>query len=185
MSQTIYVWLILACGLFWLVGVYNRLMRLRARALDVSAALDKQVMVCVRLVNSEATATHRNEDESSMAPHAPFDECWLQLLQATRFADAVWGVSRKNRLSNEAQQRRAESWGHLQDAWSAWLAQPPDLAGARVPDTLAIEWEANAGKVLVIKDALNRILEGYNDAIKQYPARCVSGILGFGVITPL
>jgi LemA protein len=185
MSQTIYVWLILACGLFWLVGVYNRLMRLRSRALDVSAALDKQVMVCVRLVATQAEATDQSDEAPTQAPFAPFDECWLQLLQANRFAEAVWGASRKNRLSDEAQQRRAESWGHLQDAWNAWLAQPPDLAGARVPDTLAIEWEANAAKVLVIQEALNRILEGYNDAIQQYPARCVSGILGFGVIAPL
>ena len=68
MGQTLYVWLLCACLLFWLMGVHNRLMRLRARAIAILSAIEKQVLSGIlpvqhRLVASPADTSNNASDE--------------------------------------------------------------------------------------------------------------------------
>ena len=42
MGFTLLLWIALALAIFWAVGLHNRLMRLRAAAVEGAAAFDKQ-----------------------------------------------------------------------------------------------------------------------------------------------
>jgi hypothetical protein len=48
-----------------------------------------------------------------------------------------------------------------------------------VPEEMQAEWSAIQNKVKAIQEALNAIIENYNDAIAEYPARWVAGWMGF------
>ncbi|CAM8657470.1 hypothetical protein MCEMSEM18_00684 [Comamonadaceae bacterium] len=175
MGQTLYVWLLCACLLFWLMGVHNRLMRLRARALAILSALEKQVLSGIlplqhRLVASPADTSNNASDE--------YRAEWLQAL---RLMEEVWTASRKDRLDIDAQRQRTESWAKLMTAWSAWVSAPPDLAGPCVPDSFRLEWEASTAKAIVISDALNAILKDYNEGVSEPPACWVAHYFGFKV----
>jgi LemA protein len=172
MEQTIYLWLACACFVFWCVGAYNRMVRLRARAIDVLSALEVQIRAAIAMLQMRLGNDQRPYSVNG------FDECRFQLLQSLQLAEAIWGAPRKHRLSPEVQRKRKESWGQLEDAWNAWLATPPDLAGPRVPEPLRHEWETHVYKINTIKDALNRALEAYNDAVGEPPASWLAQTFG-------
>jgi len=175
MGQTLYVWLLCACALFWLVGVHNRLMRLRARVLAILSSLEKQIVSGVLPLHLRLA-----EYPADVSGYV-LDENRAQLGQALGFMEEVWATSRKDRLDNEAQQQRAESWRQVMAAWNAWVSAPADLAGPCVPDSFRLDWEASTAKAIVITDALNAILRDYNEAVSELPARWVAPFFGFKV----
>jgi len=178
MDTSIWLWLAVAAVIFWLVGLYNRLMRLRSRALDVLTALERQVRSSLMLLETFAqsaqmaalTATNSLQDMEAE---------WMEVVRAAQVVEAIWYAPRKNSLSQTAQQKRSDSLVALQSAWSTWANTPPDLAGAPVPEEMQAEWSAIQNKVKAIQEALNAIIENYNDAIAEYPARWVAGWMGF------
>jgi len=178
MDASIWLWLLLAVVIFWLVGLYNRLMRFRIRAMDVLAALERQVGLCLSLLESYG-ASQRPNDIQAEASRGELPEGWARLVQAARLVEAIWGTSRKNGLSTSVQLKRSESWAALQLEWDALIATPPDLAGAPVPDAMRMDWESHRLKAKSIQDALNSILDSYNEAVQEYPARWVATLMGF------
>ncbi len=178
MDTSIWLWLVVAAVIFWLVGLYNRLMKLRSRALDVLTALERQVRSSLMLLETYAQSAQMPALSASNSSQDIADE-WLSVLRAAQVVEAIWYAPRKNSLSQAAQQKRSESLAALQRAWISWANTPPDLAGAPVPEDLQVEWSAIQTKVKAIQEALNVIVESYNDAIAEYPARWVAGWMGF------
>jgi LemA protein len=184
MDASIGLWLFVAATIFWMVGLYNRLMRLRARAQEVLTALERQIHACVVLLVEYGAALPTHGETSSQV-HDPLPEPWAAVAQAAQVLQAIWEAPRKKRLSISAQQKRAYSWYALQTAWEALLATPPDLAGAPVPEALRTQWEGLRQKALSIQDALNLIIQNYNEALQEHPARWVAGLMGFEPSAPI
>lgn len=178
MDVSIWLWLLLAVIIFWLVGLYNRLMRIRVRAMEVLVAMERQVGLCLSLLESYG-ASQRPNDIQADAGRTELSDGWAGLVQAARLVEAIWGASRKNGLSTSVQLKRSESWTALQLEWDALIATPPDLAGAPVPDAMRMDWESHRQKAKSIQDALNAILDSYNEAVHEYPARWVATLMGF------
>jgi hypothetical protein len=178
MDISIWLWLAVATTIFWMVGLYNRLKKLRARALDVLTALERQVQASLTLLDTFGRSAYQ---PASNAPESTQDgsEEWLAVARAAQVVEAIWYSHRKNNFSVNAQQRRSESWNVLQAAWASWINVPPDLAGALVPEGMHTEWNAVQNKIRAIREALNAIVESYNEAISERPARWVVGWMGF------
>lgn len=179
MDTSLWIWLVVALAIFWLVGLYNRLMRIRARALEVLAALERQVKSCAALFSGYDTGA---PDKAAAGAVSPVDlpERWLDLLHAARKLESGWvPASGKHALSVSAQRARTETWSALQHAWDLWAQTPPDLAGPLVPESMCAEWEQLQQKAKAIQDALNLIIDNYNDSVREYPARWVVPMLGF------
>lgn len=161
MNFSIWFWLLAAVGVFWCVGVYNRVMRLKARTLEALNALEKQTRGYVALIQnglpSEWSALHalaRTLDESGRNAITP-------------------PILRKN-LQDFAMAVEA-----LQKQWADTCAVPADLAGAPFPGELQSQWEEVSINVQAARNGYNRNTDAYNESLRQFPANLVVGVMGF------
>lgn len=159
MSSFITVGLVLAIVLFWAVGAYNRLVRLRSSAIAAFGALDQQFQRQLALLQSGFPL--RRED---MAP------ALAGLVGATQQFDSSLKAVRPRPLDDLALRTLAAALDTLHEAWSRWSSEPPDLAGSRVPDALQQQWQQMAQQAEVARAAFNRQVQTYNQALVLFPA---------------
>ncbi|RYY72755.1 MAG: lema family protein, partial [Comamonadaceae bacterium] len=182
--------------LFWFVGAYNRLMRLRSAALAGFATLDAALVRQLDFVQSQAFAPG---DESTRAtPADPAAQVSLQaaigqlttLLAATRLRPlephgmAALGTALKVLLS---------VWQRLHpDAVTSFdadgtLSRPAPLDG--VDDLMAassaIAWPEPSAAAEIARGHFNLAVRAYNAAIGQFPALLVAWVMRLRPATPL
>lgn len=172
MDLSLLLWLFLALLLFWGVGLYNRLMRLRARALEVLGVVEKHASTCVRLVDQYLAAP---QGEAQMLAAGQ----WADLRAAAASLEQVLVQSRPAPLQADAVAELAEAWTRLHTAWREASEGPIDLAGPVMPQEMQDTWAAASLKVQSASGGFNQIIARYNEAIQQYPARWVAAPMGF------
>lgn len=179
MDASVWWWLISAGMLFWLVGLYNRLARQRARAIEVLDVMEKQVRACAGLILAHQQVLMQEAEFGGSL----FDskEHWFHAAKAAQWVETVWGEAASNTLHPSIQKLRAESWQALRTAWSHLLSRSVDMAGFPVPEDLRSAWESSASKDVAVQNALNAILATYNAWVHEYPARLVARLMGFEV----
>jgi LemA protein len=174
-TRTVVYWSVAAVLLFWAVGAYNRLMRLRTEANTAFAAVDTELGRQIDLVRHElppeATQPAALEGGASI---------WTALQAAASQLAASLAAARQKPLDPD----RVAALGAAQDALAtAWdRAQQDDahdLAGPRLPDTvlsrraqLVVQAHAAAG-------LFNQAVARYNEAIAQFPALLLALLFGF------
>ncbi|WP_294772182.1 LemA family protein [uncultured Rhodoferax sp.] len=173
MDVSLLLWLLLAVLLFWSVGLYNRLMRLRARGLEVWAVVEKHARACAALVGQALAHT---EDVVSGALQS---SVWSDLQSAASHLEHVLSQPRLTPLLPADVRALSEAWAALYAAWSRGCAAPHDLAGPVMPADMLESWAHASNKVQSASGGYNQIVARYNEAIQQYPARWVAGIMGF------
>ncbi|MDR7308601.1 hypothetical protein [Rhodoferax saidenbachensis] len=171
MDASLLLWLLLAALVFWSVGLYNRLMRLRARGMEVLQVLEKYMRACAAVVNVALSDGAKTDDK----PPAE----WAALAKAIQALDAAWKLPRPNPLASESLMPLAAAWDAVHAQWLAASDVPADLAGPSVPPELRADWDAGVLKVQSARGGLNQILGRYNEAIRQFPASVVAGVMGF------
>lgn len=159
MSSFITVGLVLAIALFWAVGAYNRLVCLRASAIEAFVALDQQFQRQLALLQSGFPL---QQDDAVPA--------LAGLVGATQQFDSSLKAVRLHPLDDLALRTLAAALDTLHEAWSRWSNQPPDLAGSRVPDALQQQWQQTAQQAEVARAEFNRQVQTYNQAIALFPA---------------
>ena len=161
-------WALLAVILFWWVGVYNRLMRIRARGLDALGSVEKHLKVYGVIVQ----ALLASQGDALSPP-------WRELADAVDNLDAACKRARTSPLASEPMAALTASWDGVQHAWRALQSLPADLAGAQIPDAIQGEWDETTQKAHIAKGGYNQIAARYNDALVQFPARLVAAAMGF------
>lgn len=175
MDLSLLLWLVLALLLFWVVGLYNRLMRLRARALEVLGVVEKHASTCVRLVGQYLTAP---QDEAQVLVASQ----WADVHAAALRLEQVLAQPRPTTpLQADAVAALAAAWTRLHTAWREASDGPIDLAGPVMPQEMQDVWTAASLKVQSASGGFNQIIARYNEAIQQYPARWVAALMGFHV----
>jgi LemA protein len=170
MTSSLLLWAMFAIAIFWGVGVYNRLMRMRAKGLEAMVSLDRYLQRYDALVHA-----HLGDDLEDGATE------WRDL-QTTLVAlnGACQGV-RLSPLGVDAVELLAHRYQALQDAWAVLRDSPNDLAGQRLPEGLQNEWERISQKVMHARNKYHQIATEYNRALTQFPARLLVGLTGFKV----
>ncbi len=167
----------LALCIFWSVGLYNRLMRIRARGLSALGSVEKHMRLYAELVREDlahgaAVHLHASTQDKSTDDWA----CLLSALQVFEDALKETGASA---LRDEAPARLGQAFDAVQTAWRNLNEAPPDLAGPVVPATMRTQWDAVTQRVETARGGFNQILTQYNEALAQFPARLVAGAMGF------
>jgi LemA protein len=67
----------------------------------------------------------------------------------------------------------------VREAWDALRAVPADLAGPVVPNDMEVQWDVIARRVETSCNGYNQIVLKYNEALGQFPARLIAGLMGF------
>jgi LemA protein len=176
MSTSLVFWIAAAVLLFWSVGAYNRLIRLRASALQAFAALyqcllEQAAVVrdCLPGVASLPEGPDKLMDEEDLQDD--MTSLWRGLAGASLQFTASLAAARLRPLAPEAIAALHVAQGVLHMAWQRLQADDAhDLAGAALPETLQNKWQQSVADVQIAVQAFNLAVQTYNDAIAQFPA---------------
>jgi LemA protein len=169
MSASVLIWLLLATAVFWFVGLYNRLMRMRARALDALGSVEKHLRSYTSLI-----AVQFPDEEGC---YIPLD--WAGLVSKVKQLDVHGQAVRAAPLQAAALLALGQTLDGIELEWADLRAQPADLAGPSMPEAMQKLWDEAALKVRTARGGFNQIVQGYNQALQQFPASLVVGVMGF------
>lgn len=175
MTSSLLSWVAFAVLLFWSVGAYNRLVRLRSDANGAFASLDVELTRQVALV-------HECVGPAAAAPVSQFDGTgfWGGLEGAAGQLSASLAQARARPLDPERIAALDAALEILRMAWERVERDDAhDLAGPRLPQNVAMEREQVARQVHAAGEAFNGAVARYNEAIGQFPALLLARLFGF------
>lgn len=199
LPESLASWIVIAVLLFWFVGAYNRLVRLRAAVLQSYVTLDAALRKQLDFVQASITAAPQpadapaNELLSSIAP----------LQASTTQLATLLGATRLRPLDAGGMAALATA---LQVWFGAWQRQHPDAVTVFEPDgTLSrptsaqpgapvapvpgsvepIAWPEPSAAAEIARGQFNLAVGQYNAAIAQFPAMLVAWAVRLRPAAPL
>jgi len=180
MSNPLVVWGVLAVLLFWSVGAYNRLVRLRADANAAFAAMAAQLTRQTELVHASMPASMIPTGLTQ--PGELLDEVtalWSGLRGAATQLTASLTAMQSRPLEPQAAAALTEARDVLTSAWSRVDHEANDLAGSSIPEALTEQWLGLSAQSRAAAELFNQAVGRYNDAIAQFPALLLASMFGF------
>jgi LemA protein len=169
-------WLAGALLLFWAVGAYNRLVRLRADANTAFAALDAELLRQLELVAAcvpEGEAHPQSQFEGGSA-------FWGGLQGAAAQFHASLAAARVRPLEPERMAALGAAQEVLEMAWERVERDDAhDLAGPRLPDDITGERQQLVRQTQAAIRQFNEAVVRYNEAIGEFPALLLAWLFGF------
>ena len=196
MPDSLPFWIGGALALFWFVGAYNRLVRLRSAALQAYATLDAALVRQLEFVLARAAETEAAAPAGPAGP--PPSGASLQaaaaqlatLLAATRLrALDPAGIA----ALGTALHVLLAAWQRLHpDAVISFdadgtLSRPVPLSGRveSLADSVPIAWPEPSAAAEIARSQFNLAVAQYNAAIGQFPALLVAWIMQLRPAAPL
>jgi len=179
MNGSILLWVLTAIALCWGVGVYNRIMRLRARAIDALGSVGKLLRNYAKLLVKQCDSSQGAAGAEAVFYSAHLSPEWSRVAGHLDVMELALKHARNRPMDRDGMKTLSSSCAELSRAWGVLRAVPADLAGAAVPEEFAQAWEMNTQKVRAATGAFNQILAKYNEAITLFPAVALSGCFGF------
>jgi hypothetical protein len=194
MPESLPYWIAAAIALFWFVGAYNRIMRLRSAALQAYAALDAALVrqldfVQTRVAQAEAADAAPAGIPSNASLQGAASQL-VTLLAATRLRPlepagiAALGTALHVMLA---------AWQRLHpDAVVSFeadgtLSRPAPLAGRQEASAgpAPFAWPEPSAAAEIARNQFNHAVAQYNAAITQFPAVLVAWIMRLHPAAPL
>jgi len=174
MSVSAVLWGLLALLVFWSIGAYNRLVRLRSRSLTAFSVVDRQFSLQALLLppNSDA-AMPAPTDDADLVPR------WSGLIGAGRQLEASLKAARVRPLDSAGLNALRTAHETLVLSWARCREEPPDLAGSPLPEDLSTRWDQLMVQTDMARAEFNQLVADYNAAISQVPACVLAWLFGF------
>lgn len=197
-SSSLLTWGAVAVLLFWLIGAHNRLVRLRASALQSYAVLDTLLLRQLDFVQ-RSLSTPGADGVTAPAGEGP-------LQAAVSQTAAVLGATRLKPLDPGSVATLGTAVHVLLDAWQrlhpddlvsfdaeGTLSRPASLLGpgesgavaSPPPHAAPMAWPEPSALVEITRAQFNAAVAQYNDAIRQFPALFVAWAFRFRPAAPL
>jgi LemA protein len=177
MTSSVAWWTIAAVLLFWTVGAYNRLMRLRAEANSAFAAVEAELARHVALVREQLPPPEATQPAPLDAEPTSF---WDSLHAAASQVSATLAAARGKPLDPENIAALSAAQDVLRMAWErAERDDAHDLAGPRLPDTVLLRRAQLLLQAHAATETFNNAVTRYNEAIAQFPALLLAWLFGF------
>ena len=198
LPESLASWIAIAVLLFWFVGAYNRLVRLRAAVLQAYATLDAALGKQLDFVQASITAAPRTDAPSQelLSSIAPLQAATTQLatlLGATRLhpldAGGMAALGTALQVLISAWQRQHPDAVTVFDA-DGTLSRPvpiqPGATAAATPNAVEpIAWPEPSAAAEIARSQFNLAVGHYNDAIVQFPALLVAWAVRLSPAAPL
>jgi LemA protein len=169
MSYSAFIWVGCAILVFWCVGLYNRLMRIRAQALVEMNAVEQSLKRYVDLGKVYGADTFYDDQ----------DQEWILLCDSLHQLETHANDQQPSRLDPQWVQATQSRFDSMQDAWTALAGRSADLAGSAVPEPMRLQWETCALSLLAARQRYNDAVLRYTEALEQFPARMAVGAMKF------
>ena len=179
MSNRWLLWIALAVLLFWSVGAYNRLVRLRGAVRVAFDTLDQQWRQHVEMVRACLPASADASEESPGRLMDAMDSFWAGLAGAANQFVASLAAARARPFDPDAIAALATAREVLAMAWQRVQNEGEDLAGAPLPQDLQAQWQQFTVQTALAAEAFNRAVTNYNDGIAQFPALLLASLFAF------
>jgi LemA protein len=177
MTDSVLIWAITGVLLFWTVGAYNRLMRLRAEANVAFASVVSELARQVELVRNQLPAPEQTQPVPLEGEPLSF---WSSLHGAAGQLAATLATARHKPLDPEGIEALSAAQEVLGMAWErAARDDAHDLAGPRLPDTVLLRRAQLLLQAHAATEAFNAAVARYNEAIAQFPAIVLAWLFGF------
>ena len=166
--------------LFWSVGAYNRLVRLRSDANAAFAAMAAELVRQAELVHASLPASMIHTGLTQ--PGELLDEVtalWSGLRAAATQLTVSVSAMRPRPLEPEAAAALAEAHAVLISAWIRVDQEASDLAGSSIPEALTQQWQQLCAQARTTGEHFNQAVARYNDAIGEFPAVLLAWLFGF------
>lgn len=178
MDSPVVQWAALAVLVCWLVGAYNRLVRLRAQANAAFATVDVELERQLDLARSCLPVS--SPQTVPMPLHAEPASIWDAIAGATVQLQACLADARAKPLDPCRMASLVAARDVLTQAWArAERDDAHDLAGPRLPASLSAQWLQAQAQVHATGDQFDTAVARYNEAIAQFPASLVARLFGF------
>lgn len=201
LPESLASWIVIAVLLFWFVGAYNRLVRLRATVLQAYGALDAALARQLDFVQASITAeppaeaAPTGESLSSIAPLQAATTQLATLLGATRARPLDAGVMAALATALQvwigAWRRQHPDDVTVFDA-DGTLSRPAQLlpgsligAGGAAGAVEPIAWPEPSAAAEIARNQFNQAVGHYNAAIAQFPALLVAWAVRLRPAAPL
>jgi LemA protein len=180
MTHSWIAWILLALALFWAVGAYNRLVRLRAQAIGGFVVLDGHLSRYIAIVDdhlkaasglalAQAAATPRSANPATV---------WAGLQGASIQFETSLRVARKRPLDAGAMAALQTALATLQMSWSRVREECRDYQDLLSPKGDA-PWTENTQNANYASAEFNRAVLAYNAAVTQFPALVLAYLFSF------
>jgi hypothetical protein len=202
LPESLASWIVIAVLLFWFVGAYNRLVRLRASVLQAYGALDAALGKQLDFVQASIAASPLeavlNESLSSIAPLQAATTQLSTLLGATRLhpldAGVMAALATALQVWAGAWRRQHPDEVTVFDADGTLSRPAPLVAGSSVAAAGAfgalgaaepIAWPEPSAAAEIARNQFNLAVANYNAAISQFPALLVAWAVRLRAAAPL
>lgn len=185
-------WLAVALLLFWFVGAHNRLMRLRAVALQAFATLDAALVRQLDFVTSSASSGVEGEVPARPLVVASSEDMLRAALQASaRQFTALLSATRLHPLDPGVIAALSTS---LHVMLSAWQRSYPDAVSSFDADgTLSqaassstpMQWPEPSAAAEIARGQFNLAVARYNAAVRQFPAVLIAWLFRLRPAAPV
>ena len=188
MPDSLPYWIVGALALFWFVGAYNRLVRLRSAALQAYAALDAALVRQLDFVQARAGRRHGTPAApqaavgrlAAGAPPASWRPCWPRPACGRSTRPALPRSARRMHVLLGAWQRLHPDAVVSFEA-DGTLSRPAPLDGQDEPmrsgGAAPIAWPEPSAAAEIARSQFNLAVAQYNAAIAQFPALLVAWIM--------
>jgi LemA protein len=189
LNFSLWIWIVPVLLLFWAIGAYNRLVRLRARMRAAFAALDEQLMRQIVWVQGCLPEPMRGGPQMlSNELHDAPTAAWARLHAASdQFAAALAharsGVADVTTMAGVVLAHEA-----MRTAWANVLTEAVAPDAVPSADRLQARWLRLLHQALPLRTAFNEVAQAYNQAIGQFPAAIIARLARFrpaGTVTRL
>ena len=169
--------LLVAMLVFWAVGAYNRLVRLRSDAVKAFSALDNAVAVQPALIKTGQVEASVEPGDGGAAPAGLEMAAWSRLEAAAgQFAQAL-SNARARPLDAEHLRAFSTAYDVLTCAWRAPEAECLDAVVN--PRDLRARLAGLDEQAVALAAAFDASVAAYNRAIRQFPAMLLAGVWHF------
>jgi LemA protein len=177
MQSTNFVpWVIAAVALFWAVGAYNRLVRLRSEAKHAFAQLESELAKQVQLVH-ECIPPEEEQAQSQFTGGSAF---WGGLQGAAAQLQASLAAAHVRPLDPERIAALGAAQEILSMAWDrAERDDAHDLAGPRLPENFSGDRQHLVHLTQAATEHFNQAVNRYNEGIGQFPALLLAWLFNF------
>ena len=171
MTDAIWLWLVLALLVFWMVGAHNRLVRLRAQVRLAFHAVDHSCSQYLRLVDIHMPhAVH----ESLTATQAGLRGAVVQF-------DSSLRVTRREMLDAAALAGLTTAHTTLQ-VWWLRLQEAANHSAAALAQPWQDGWAETTRQAADAIKGFNQAAERHDAAIGQFPALLLAQLFGFRAV---
>ena len=177
MIPSLVFWIAVPVLLFWSVGAYNRLVRLRSDVNLAFGLMEVELAMQLELVHACLPA---DDDEQLVSTFGGEGSFWAGLQgAATQFAASL-AAARRRPLEPERIAALSAAQDVLSMAWDRVEREDAhDLAGSRLPDTVMARRAQLTSQTQAAVGQFNMAVARYNAGIRQFPALLLAGLFGF------